>query len=317
MKEMLVVGREKGSPPLRMPAELMSRLNALYSRQKEDHLPAKPLSRLSEWLNKYTSVPVLALGAAAALLISAALIVPVWRSLKEARQLEFVPSQEARPVSQPEDARFRAAAPSRAPGETPPAAPESRKLKDSKIISPLPLDSAPEGEQDKLPKTRAYSAKPGFLREEGEETASTGTSSRRDRAVKTPAAGLPMKRPPVLLSIEGPEGQPLPALASAIPAALRQRFDFVDQAVDEARAEKRKDIGSLEKKAEHRLRKLPDRPIQITVKVTRTDNGFTVTAKKFEKGSTDATKSITDLDVPVEKLPEEVGRIVGDLLVGR
>jgi len=318
MREMLAVGRGKDLSPLRMPAELMSRLNDLFSGQSEDRSPAKPLSWLSEWLNKYTSVPVLALGTAAALLIAAVLIVPVWRSLKEPSQLDFGPSQEIpRPVSQSRDGMPKAAAPPAVPGEKPTEAPEPHKLEESKAARRLPSVSAHEKEREERAEAKTYAAKPGPLREEDEETGRIGISSRRDLALKAPAAGLRMKRPTVLLSIDGPEGRPLPGLASAIPEALRQRFDFVNEAIEKPRVEKRKDTASSEKMAERDLRKLPDQTIRITVKVTRTEHGLTVTAKLFEKGSVDETKSITDVDIPIEKLPEDVGRIVGDLLAGR
>lgn len=335
IREMIAVGEGVDASPRPMPAYLKRQVEELYPEPNAALKADQPLSWFAEFLSKPFHVPVLALGTAAALFIAALLVVPMWRAMKEVPQPGATPSQETPLASgQPTESAPKPAAPAVVPEEAPPAAGESRKLKSSQPARRMPSASEPQKQRDGRERARVgtYAAKPGRLHEEADQAASGRSSATEEQEAvgaiapqrhaasglpkpqvgEPPVALSPVQRPTVLVRIVGPEGRPLPALAPAIPADLRARYKFIDEAADKGHAPP-----TLEKKAEITRAKASGEAFRITIKVHETESGYTVEGRLLEKGSKAATKTVTDLDVPVEKLSEEVGRIVRDLLAGR
>jgi hypothetical protein len=340
VREMIAVGARPAVSGPSMPAALVRQVEQLHARSDRAGEADGAFSRIVEFLKRPFRVPILALGTAAAVAVVAVLVVPRWHALKEVPHPAALPPQETSlPLDRPKGEDSKVAPPA-LPEEAPARAAESRKMKHSEVSRRVP--SLPDRLEERDERERAgaggyaYAPAPtGSLREEavpepGELPATAPqkamSSPARGRAgyqAPKPVAALPQATPPavhqrtVLLRIEGPEGRLLPALVSAIPEELRAKYNFVHETGDKTPSTKEDALKpSLKKKSEVGRAELLSGPIQIIIKIKPIESGYTVEGRIFEKSSRQSPKTITDLDIPIDKLPEEIGRLVRDLLAG-
>jgi anti-sigma factor RsiW len=338
IEEMMSVGARAPRTAGPMPTRLMRQLEALYPEHTSSRGVDQPVSWLAALLRRPFRVPVLAMGTAAAVVIAAFLVAPLWHTLKEVPQPGSIPSSEAPvPLTQPLEERSKDALQA-TPEEASPAAEEPRERKQFRA---LPGQGAPmatrlkEGEDSERVSTKTRAAKkapsgqnvgegaPGWsLSPNGTIAGAPSPQSRAAAGLPKPQAAPPASaayqspRETVLLRVEGPEGQHLPALASSIPEEVRQRYNFVEEGGTRPQWEKGKGAGAPDKRTERDRGAASKAPMRITIRIHQTGGGYTVEGRLYEKGSMEETKTITDLDVPLEKLPQKVGGLVQDLLPG-
>jgi hypothetical protein len=116
------------------------------------------------------------------------------------------------------------------------------------------------------------------------------------------------------LRIEGPEGQDLYSLADSIPQEVRDRFTFVEESAGKLSRGKGEGARARDKLVQNGFPEPSMAPLHITITIRETGGGYTVEGRLYEKGSQEEAKTITDLEVPIEKLQQKVGGLVRDLL---
>lgn len=334
MEEMIAMGAQAPRKASPLPQALQRQLEELHPPRRIAR-PQQPESRLLAFLRRPFRIPALALGTAAAVVLVALLVPRLWHTLQEVLQPGSSPGPGVTaPASQPREAGARDALQALPQA---PAAPttEAGERKQSGAVPERQALVAPRLKEEEMQragkKARAMrsapmaphldKAAPGMPSlQSGGLAGSQAVPGSSEAESPGPLAAAPVppvyqsRRETVAVRIEGPEGQHLPALLSAIPDELRQRYAFVQEPAAESSREKGKAAGAWYPWTRRGHNAAAQAALRITIKIFQTGGGYTVEGWLYEGDSSEESKTITELEVPLEKLPQKVGNLVQDLL---
>lgn len=310
------------------------------------------ISVFSDLLRKTFSVPILALGTAAAVLILSVFVIPMWRALKEIPTPAAVPPAEKAAETQGEwpaqspDLEGRISTEERRDDRQPrqvyPKA-ESARMRPQTgpvPVAPAPGQIAPESKPE-LGVARPGAAPLGFLEKRGKESQALREEPKTDKPVRTipmparesklkekeeqpesvetarrsvmpPAKATPDTRTPVRVLITDAEGEPVPWLHFVPDAAMENRYAFVGLAALKDELSKKKAAPGS-----------PAPPVEarqgymIAVRVTESGGTYEIEAKLFPEGvATDAAalRTVVARNLKKEDVSARMTSLVGLLL---
>jgi anti-sigma factor RsiW len=308
------------------------------------------IGAVADFLRKTFSVPILALGTAAAVLILGVLIIPMWRALKEVPAPQAVPPAEkiaetqGRKPAQRSNVQGRISTqesqyngqptkvyPKAEGFQAPPLPRPATPAPVSKQAAPesnLSLEAAPQKPVRGLMEKRKKAIQ-GFEAEPERERPVAGAKPARDSELKEeegrpasrelprqlappPAAMKSDTRIPVRVLITDVKGRPVPWLSFAPDLATENRYVFVGPATLKDELSKRK------RAAESSAPALEARQgYVITVRVTESGGTYEIEAKLFSGGvEADGTpsKTVVARNLNKQDVPGRVTFLVGLLL---
>ncbi len=349
-REMIAL-RAASPPLLEMPQALEREVERVYGTQPS---PARGslIDAVSAFLRKTFSVPILALGTAAAVLILSVLVIPMWRAFKETPPPAAVPPAEKmaetrseRPAQSP-DLEGRISTEERRDNRQPRMVyPKAEGTRSRRLPQPeTPAAGTVQGALESKPEreaTRPGAAPLGFMEKQRKESQGPREEAATDRLLETipmparksklkekeeqpasmemprgsvlpPAKATPDTRIPVRVLITDAEGRPVPWLNFVPDPATENRYVLVGPAAMKDELSKQKGEPGSPAPAVESRQ-----GYAITVRITESAGAYEIEAKLFSEGAeADGTpsKTVVARNLNKQDVPGRLTFLVGLLL---